>query len=247
MLLNKFFIISATSEIAKQTIKKLAKDNTQFYLTGRNEEELNAVIEDTKARGAEVVGSSILDVSNLDDCLAVVEKAFSTLVDVDCVLMAQGILPEQNEMEDDIQKAINVWNVNSTSMIAISLAVADKFRKQKKGSLAVITSVAADRGRKVNYLYGGSKAGVSTFLEGLRMRMQPLDIQILDIKPGPVKTPMTTHLGKMPLMAKPEKVAEDIVNALIKNKKVVYTPAYWRPIMGTLKLIPETIFQKLPF
>ena len=243
---KKFLIFSATSEIANQTIKKLAKDGTEFYLTGRNEDDLKNIKGDLEARGAKVVATQKLDVLDLEQSKQTVKDAFNKLGEVDCVLVAQGMLPAQADIEENTDYAVEVWNVNTTSVIAISIEVCRMFREQGYGSLAVISSVAADRGRKVNYLYGGSEAAVSTFLEGLRMRMHSEGVNIIDIKPGPVNTRMTKNMGKMPLLAKPDKVASDIVSGILKGKKVVYTPSYWSVIMKIIQFIPEAVYRRLP-
>lgn len=243
---KKFLFFSATSEIAKQTIKKFAKEGTEFYLTGRDETELEKIKGDLLARGAKVVDTKVLDVLNIDKCKEAVKDAFSQMKEIDCVFIAQGILPKQDDIEYNVDYAVEVWNVNTTSVIAISIAATKHLVEQGYGTLAVISSVAADRGRQVNYLYGGTKAGVSVFLEGLRMRLHSLGIQIIDIKPGPVKTPMTKNMGKTPLLSSSEKVASDIVSGIYRNKGTIYTPMHWSLIMKVVKIIPEPILRRLP-
>jgi len=116
---------------------------------------------------------------------------------------------------------------------------------QKSGTIAVITSVAGDRGRQSNYVYGSAKGMVSTFLQGLRNRLYRAGINILDIKPGFVDTPMTIDFKKGPLWVSPEKIAEGIVEAIDKQKTEVYLPWFWKFIMLIIKLIPESIFRKM--
>jgi short-subunit dehydrogenase len=123
--------------------------------------------------------------------------------------------------------------------------IADFFEKQKHGVITVISSVAGDRGRQSNYIYGSAKAGLSVYLDGLRNRLYSAGVAVVTIKPGFVDTPMTAHLKKGFLFASPEKVARDILRAIEKRKCVVYTPWFWRWIMFVIKSIPETIFRKL--
>ena len=117
----------------------------------------------------------------------------------------------------------------------------------EQGQLAVITSVAGDRGRRSNYAYGASKAAVSTFVEGLRGRLHSRGVSVIDIRPGLVDTPMTAHLPKGPLFSSPEKVANRIVHGIDKNRSLIYAPGYWRWVMLAVRLIPTRLFRHLKF
>ncbi|HXC65533.1 MAG TPA: SDR family NAD(P)-dependent oxidoreductase, partial [bacterium] len=121
----------------------------------------------------------------------------------------------------------------------------NRFEAQGRGCLAVISSVAGDRGRQSNYVYGTAKATVTAFLSGLRNRLFRSGVQVLTIKPGMVDTPMTAALKKGPLFASADTVAAGIVRAVDKRRDVVYVPGYWRLVMGVIKALPEGVFKRL--
>ena len=136
-------------------------------------------------------------------------------------------------------------NINFTSVAGFITILANYFEKMGEGTIAVISSVAGDRGRQSNYIYGAAKGGVTKFLQGLRNRLSQKNIQVLTIKPGLVDTPMTAHLPKNPLYVKPDFVAKSIIRAIEKKKDVIYVPEYWRLIMWVIIHIPEFIFKRL--
>ena len=138
------------------------------------------------------------------------------------------------------------FNLNGTSTISLSLCLARQMSTQKGGTLAVIGSVAGDRGRRSNYCYGAAKSAVESFLAGLRSDMQKHKVHVLTIKPGFVDTPMTSDIKKGALWASADKVASDIDTAIQKRKNLLYTPWFWRYIMLIIKCIPEFVFKKLP-
>ena len=151
----------------------------------------------------------------------------------------------ESRTEKSAADTIASCNTNALSVISLLTLLANHFEEKKSGTIAVITSVAGDRGRQSNYIYGASKAMVSVFLQGLRNRLFHSQVNVLDIKPGFVDTPMTAHIKKGgPLWAKPEAVAKDIVNAIEKKKDLLYTPFFWRYIMLIIRNIPECIFKK---
>jgi short-subunit dehydrogenase len=144
-----------------------------------------------------------------------------------------------------VDKALEEFQVNCTSVISLLILLANYFEPRKRGCIAVISSVAGDRGRKANYLYGAAKAAVTVFLGGLRGRLAKSGVSVITIKPGFVDTPMTASMRKGLLFASPRKVGEGIYHAMLKGKEVVYLPWFWRPIMLVVKSIPEPIFKKL--
>ena len=160
--------------------------------------------------------------------------------------MAHGTLPDQKECEEKVEKTVFEFGINALSTIALCLKAAKIFEEQKSGLLAVITSVAGDRGRQSNYIYGSAKGAVNIFLQGLRNRLTKYGVSVVTVKPGFVDTPMTAHLPKNLLFSKPEVIAKGIVKAINKNKsKEIYLPGYWRIIMLIIKYIPGKIFNKL--
>jgi short-subunit dehydrogenase len=170
----------------------------------------------------------------------------SFLDQINIILIAHGTLPNQEKCNSNINLARQEFNTNATSTILLCQKIGNLLEKQKSGLLAVITSVAGDRGRQSNYIYGSAKGAVNIFLQGLRNRLTKSNVSVLTVKPGFVDTPMTAHLSKNPLFSKPDTIAKGIVRAINKNKsKEIYLPGYWRIIMFIIKAIPGKIFNKL--
>jgi len=177
---------------------------------------------------------------------AVFEQCFTALGRVDIALIAHGSLPNQQQCEADADIAMGEFMLNAGSVIRLLTLLAARMEPQKSGAIAVLSSVAGDRGRPTNYLYGSAKAAVTTFCDGLRARLFKSGIHVLTVKPGFVDTPMTRGLP-IPgiLLAQPRTVARDIVAALKSRKGVLYTPFFWRPIMWIIRMIPDGVFKKL--
>ena len=246
--MKKILVIGATSAIAQAAMRVWAGEGSAFYLMARNQEKLAQIAEHLKVSGASAVHTSVLDVDDLDRHHDAVAQAFSTLQEIEVILLAAGSLPKQVRCEADPLYALQQFRTNGSSQIALLHHLAARLRQQRYGTLAVISSVAGDRGRRSNYLYGSAKAAVSAFCEGLRGALDPFGVKLLLIKPGMVDTPMTAGIP-MPglLTASAAKVGEDIVNAVRRGKAEIYTPGYWRLIMWIIKLIPVFIFKRLKF
>ena len=157
------------------------------------------------------------------------------------------MLPDQEACAADARAALAAVDVNFTSVVSLCTELANLLETQGSGSLAVISSVAGDRGRQSNYVYGAAKAGLSAFLQGLRNRLHPVGVQVLTIKPGFVATKMTEHLPNRsgPLWAQPDEIAAGIFSAIQKGKNEVYLPRFWALIMLIIKLLPEAVFKRL--
>lgn len=243
--MKKILIIGANSAIAEAVAKQWAAQGHTLYLLGRHPEKLKTLSQDLSLRGASLVHSQRLDVNMIETHAKVLEEVIHTLGNLDIVLIAHGTLPKQHECEQSVSCTLQAIQTNAVSTVALLTLLAPLFEKQKSGTLAVISSVAGDRGRQSNYVYGAAKAMVSTFLQGLRNRLHKSGVQVLDIKPGFVATPMTAHLKKGPLFVAPERIAQDILKGIERKKNILYTPFFWWPIMLVVKAIPERIFKTL--
>lgn len=244
--MQKILIIGATSAIAVACARLWAAQQAAFFLVGRNSNKLEQTKADLLARGATEVHSFIMDINQLDQHPLLLEQAFKNLVQVDSVLIATGTLPNQDACEQDVTIVLQEFTNNGLSSIALLTLLANRMEQQGFGTIAVISSVAGDRGRGSNYLYGTAKAALSTFCEGLRSRLFKKGVQVLTIKPGFVATPMTLGLPLPKLLvATPEKVASDIVNGIKHGKDVLYTPWFWQYIMLIIRLTPQAVFKRL--
>jgi decaprenylphospho-beta-D-erythro-pentofuranosid-2-ulose 2-reductase len=240
-------ITGATSAIAGEVAKLYAKQGAAFYLVARNEERLNNVVQDLRSLGASDVAAAVVDLDDTAKHHDLVRRAVERLGGVDIVLIAQGVLGSQTQGELDFQDAGAVLKTNFVSVVSLLTELTCKPILERGSSLVVIGSVAGDRGRRSNYIYGASKAGLEAYVEGLRARLFAQGIAVTLIKPGFVETPMTAHMEKRPLAASAPAVAAGIVRAIGGRKDVAYVPWIWRPIMQAVRALPQVIFKRLNF
>jgi len=241
----KLMIVGATSAIAHETAKHFAADGAEFFLVGRSADQLAAVQHDLEVRGAARVTSYTLDLNALDQHQALIAAAYEALGGLDAVLIAHGTLPDQARAQASVEETLREFQTNALSTISLLTLLAQRFESQRRGCIAVISSVAGDRGRGSNYIYGAAKGAVSLFTGGLRARLSKVGVAVVTIKPGFVDTPMTAHLKKNPLYARPETVGQRIYTAMLKGEAVVYVPWFGRYIMQVSCHIPERVFKKL--
>lgn len=238
-------VLGATSSIAMATMRRLAPRNVHWMLVARNPRKLSVVAQDLLTRGAPVVETWILD---LDDTTAhpeLLRTAADRLGGIDMALIAHGVLGDQPAAEKDFETAAAILHTNFLATVSLITWLANYFQAQGSGTLAVISSVAGDRGRKSNYVYGASKGALNIFLDGVRNRVDRDGVQVLTIKPGFVATPMTAHLPQNALFATPDQIAAGIVRAVERRNDVAYVPWFWAGIMLLIRLVPGRIFKKL--
>ncbi len=239
-------ILGATSAIAHATARRFAADGARFFLVGRSASKLEAVRDDLRVCGAKEAITYTLDLTEVEGHAAMLDAATAALGRLDAVLIAHGTLSDQDACNDSVAVTMREWNTNATSVIALLTLLGSHFEQQRSGTIAVMSSVAGDRGRKSLYLYGAAKAALNTFLQGYRARLSAAGVAVVTIKPGVVDSPMTAHLPKGPLVASPERVAKDIHRAMERGTAVVYTPGFWRYVMCIVRAVPEPNFRKLP-
>ena len=243
--MKRIVVFGATSAIAQACARIWAGRGDALFLVGRNAERLEAVAGDLKVRGASQVEWLAHDLADLEAHESLVARADAALGGIDVALVAHGVLGDQMLLREDVSLAVESIHVNFVSAASLLAHLANLLERRKAGTIAVISSVAGDRGRQSNYVYGAAKAGLTAFASGLRNRLQKSGVSVVTIKPGFVDTPMTAHVKKGPLFARPDTVARAIVRAIDRRKDVVYVPGFWRLIMWVVRSIPERIFKRL--
>ena len=243
--MSQVLIIGATSAIAQEVAKLYAAKGSKLFLVARDRDKLDQIARDLQVRGAEAVDCFSQDLVNIEQHEMLLHKADEKLGGFDIVLIAHGTLPDQKQCEGSVNQTLQELQINFVSTVSLLTHLANYFEKKGKGCLAVISSVAGDRGRQSNYIYGAAKGGLSIFLQGLRNRLSKVGVCVLTIKPGFVITPMTAEFKKGLLWAHPKPVAETIVKGIQKRKDVLYVPWFWRWIMVIIRAIPERVFKRM--
>jgi decaprenylphospho-beta-D-erythro-pentofuranosid-2-ulose 2-reductase len=241
-------VIGAASAIAQATARCYAGEGASLHLVGRSASRLEAVAADLKVRGARQVTTSVLDVDHLAAHAAALDEAEKALGAIDVALIAHGTLPEQPACSASTDVSVREFHTNAVATIALLNALGQRLERAGQGSIAVISSVAGDRGRQSNYLYGAAKSAVSTFAAGLRNRMNLQTggrVHVMTVKPGFVDTPMTAQFKKGALWATPAAVGEKIHAGIARRRDVLYVPGFWRLIMFVIRSVPEFLFKRL--
>jgi decaprenylphospho-beta-D-erythro-pentofuranosid-2-ulose 2-reductase len=245
VLMTRILVLGATSGIAIAVMRELASPGVHFMLVARNPNRLTAVAQDLLTRGSSAVDTWVMDLDDTAGHAEMLETTAQRLGRIDLALVAHGVLGNQHAAEEDFEVAAQILHTNFMATVSLLTWLGNYFRAQRDGVLAVISSVAGDRGRKSNYVYGASKAGLNAFLDGLRNRIDRDGVHVLTIKPGFVSTPMTAHVPHNALFASPQRVAHSIVRAIARRQDVIYVPWFWRPILLLVRAIPGRIFKKM--
>jgi decaprenylphospho-beta-D-erythro-pentofuranosid-2-ulose 2-reductase len=241
---KRVLILGATSAIAQAAARIWAGEGARLVLVARNAERLETIAADLKARGAGQAEILVADCAEVEST-AELPRIIETLGGLDVVLLAYGVLGDQAKLERDPSAVADLLRTNFVSAAAWCQAVATVLQRQRSGALLVIGSVAGDRGRGSNYIYGASKAGLGVLVQGIAHRLAPTGGRAVLIKPGFVDTPMTADIArKGALWAKPEAVARTIVTSADRGGPVVYAPAFWRGIMLAVRGTPSVVFHK---
>ena len=244
MMSDSWIILGATSAIARAFARDLARNGAHLILAGRDTEELQTMASDCNLRGAGSAKVMPLDIRDpvsfapIIECASADERPISVAVFV-------GSMPDQADIDADPNLIDGTVMDSFTGPARFLTQIAPEMARRGSGTVVGISSVAGDRGRLGNYVYGAAKAGFTTYLSGLRNRLGRSGVHVVTVKPGPVDTAMTWGLGKMPFMTTPEKAAADISKAVRKKRNVVYTAGIWRLVMTVICAIPEPIFKKM--
>jgi decaprenylphospho-beta-D-erythro-pentofuranosid-2-ulose 2-reductase len=242
---HRIAIFGATSAIAAALARRYAAAGAELFLVARRADDLERLAADLRVRGAAAVTVATADLADSASHAALMERAAQDLPAPDAVVLAWGTLTDQARAEEDPAYALDEFRTNFDAPAALLLRVARWLEPRGQGAIAVITSVAGDRGRQSNFVYGAAKGGLQRFVEGLRHRLAPRGIAVVDVRPGFVATPMTAHLDrKGPLWATPERVAADVEVAIARGRAVLYTPWFWRWIMTIVTGLPRPVFHR---
>jgi short-subunit dehydrogenase len=242
--MSSILIIGAKSDIAAAVAREYASHGYDIYLAGRGKEELEILAKDLELRHQGISAKAVeLDILDFETHKSFYENLPTK---IDGVVSAVGYLGDQIKAQKEFDEAKMIIDTNYTGVVSILNIIADDFAKRKSGFIVGISSVAGDRGRASNYIYGSAKAALSAYLSGLRNRLYKSNVHVMSVLPGFVDTKMTAGMD-LPekLTAKPQAVAKDIYDSQQKKRNIIYTKSIWRVVMGVIKMIPEWQFKKM--
>lgn len=242
---KRILVLGATSGIAQACIRLWADRGEHLFLVARNSDRLAAVAADALTRGARFVGTAVADLDQTAQHPDLLAHAINSLAGLDIAFLALGVLGDQPKAERSFSDAAQIVHTNYTAPVSLLTWLANYCAQRHAGTLAVLSSVAGERGRKSNYIYGSSKAGLTAFVDGLRNRIDREGVRVITIKPGPVKTTMTEGMKGRERFADVNKVAAALVKSIDSGSDIVYVPGQWRVIMAVIRAVPERIFKKL--
>lgn len=243
--MRKVLILGGASAIAHQTARLFAADGDKLYLVDLHADRLQVTAEDLRTRGALQVETQAADLGAVEHHAAIIEAAWNALGGLDTVLLAYGTLSKQKECEADVAMTLRELNTNYVSAVSLLSHLANRFEEQGRGTICAISSVAGDRGRRSNYVYGSAKGGLTIFLQGLRNRLGRAGVKVVTVKPGLVDTPMTAAFEKKgALWSNAESIGRGIYLAISRGKAEVYLPPFWWLVMFIIRSVPEFIFRK---
>lgn len=242
--MKQALVIGGTSDIGREIAKGLATRGFNLYLTGRNLELLEEIKNECDKVGKTKTNNIFLDVTDFKS-----HKPFydSLGTKPSLVFICAGYYEDQKKARENLEELLKTIQVNYAGILSLINIISNDFENRKQGSMIVLSSVAGERGRQLNYIYGSAKAGLTVYLSGLRNRLSRSNVSITTILLGPVYTKMSAGHNLLPLLTlKPEVAANKIIKAGLAKKNSVYICWPWRYIMFIIKMIPEFIFKRLP-
>ena len=240
---ERILIFGATSAIAQEIAYLYARRGARLFLVGRNPSKLTELV---AAIGKPVVGSAVADLNETASAESLVAAGIAALGGgIDVAVIAHGLLGEQRTAERDFRHAEEIIRTNFSSVVALLIPLANHLESAGGGHLAVLSSVAGERGRPRNYTYGASKGALNVYLQGLRSRLGPRGVGVHTLKLGPVDTPMTLDHKKTLLFARPPGVAAAVVRAIDAGRGETFVPWFWRAIMLVVRALPESVFGRI--
>ena len=244
---QSLLVLGGTSEIALATARRLIRGRTRrVVLAVRDPSKAAAAVEELKGLGARDVEVVPFDALDTPSHQALVDAVFDRDGDIDCALLAFGVLGDQERLARDPAAAVEAVQINFTGAVSVVIAVAERMRRQGHGTIVVLSSVAGERARKSNFVYGASKAGLDAFAQGLGDSLRDEGVDVMVVRPGFVRTKMTAGLDDAPLATDPDAVAEAIAAGLRRRAHTVWAPAPLRLVMIVLRHLPRPLFRRIP-
>lgn len=235
-------IFGATSTIAEHVGRIFAAQGASLLLVARDERRLAALRDSLMTLGATAVTVEVADLQSTD-VAALTMSVLQGAQPLKCAVLAFGVLGTIEQHEAEPASAAALVEINTAATVACALEVAKILERQRSGTLCILGSVAGDRGRRSNYVYGASKAALAVFCDGLRSRLRRSGVNVLLVKPGPVKSAMTAGMRGYGRFAEPATVARDIVSAINRGAGLIYTPRMWRPLSWAIRLVPARLLE----
>lgn len=240
-------VLGASSDIAACTLHRLAERGLHTaILAARDPNGLDGLVDDLHARGVATLDRVAFDASEPSSHERFVDDVWSRTGDIDVVLVAFGVLGDQQEAERDVSSAVEIASVNYVGALSVLVAIAGRLEDQGHGTIVGLSSVAGERARRSNFIYGSSKAGLDVFLQGLGDRLVGTGVHVMVVRPGFVHTKMTAGLDPGPLSVTPADVAEAIVDGIAAGREIVWVPAAMRYVMSALRHLPRSLFRRVP-
>ncbi len=240
-------VLGGTSELALATLAAMdLRPGAKVVLAGRDEAAMAKLQVPTSGGGTASVTTIAWDARQAASGPEVIASATQTLGDIDLVLVAAGILGDQARAEKDVEHAVDIMTVNLVGLAAAILPAAERLRAQGHGTIIVFSSVAGLRGRRANYVYGASKAGLDALAEGVQSSLAGSGARLLVVRPGFVHTKMTSHLDAAPFATTPDAVGTAVAEAVRKGREAVHVPRLLGPVFAGFRLLPRPVFRRLP-
>jgi len=243
-LSERVLVLGASSGIGRALVRALAAEGAELVLAGRNRAQLDRIACDAALRSGRPVAVECYDARSTGSHEAFLDACFARASGLDGVVLCHGALVEQLVAERDLAPALEMLDVNVRGSVSLLEGVARRLEAAGSGWIAALSSVAGDRGRRRNYLYGASKVALSVALEGMRSRLAPAAIPVVDVRPGPVDTRLTWGM-RLPAVAAPERVARDLLRGVRRRRAVVYSPWPWRFVMLAVRWLPASLVERL--
>lgn len=240
-------VLGGGSDIALATVRELVQRRTRtVVLAARDPGSLQRAADELRASGATTVETLAFDARETASHDAFVADVFDRVGDIDLALLAFGVLGDQEEAEHDSRAAVDIAEVNYVGSVSVTVPIAQRMRAQGHGTIVALSSVAGERARRANFVYGSSKAGMDAFFQGLGDSLVGTGVRVMIVRPGFVHTKMTDGMDAAPMSTTPEAVADAIVKGLARNRETVWVPAQMRYVMSVLRHVPRPVFRKLP-